>query len=435
MYGILPLTAGEDGRHNLAGSKTTVALGEKDREMLERLARMRTAQAQTVTRARILLLRDSGETLVSIAERVGLAVNSVRLCVTKYLEGGVERALSDGARSGRPREIDDADRAFVVDLACQRPADLGYAAELWTNDLLTAHVRKVAEAAGHPRLATVATGSVRDILADAQIKPHKMAYCCERRDPNFKAKMHNVLLLHEQLSLRFDEDGNLIPWEEGQEIHVLSYDEKPGIQAIANTAPDLRPGASAAPDPRPEAGGAGDAGGAGGRGTVRRDCEYRRLGTLSLLASIDLPAGEATPLAGETHKSSDHVEFLRIPDGKYPKGDLTQIVPGDVSARTSAETRRYLATVPGRLEFVSAPRHGSRPDLVEGLFSRTARQMLRGIRVSSKDEPEKRILRYFREADAEPVVCRWKWNLSDVDPTTEELVVDTLLPDGAGKAS
>ena len=419
------MTAGEDGRHNLAGSKTAVALGAEDREMLERLARMRTAQAQTVTRARILLLRDSGETLVSIAERVGLAVNSVRLCVTKYLEGGVERALSDGARSGRPREIDDADRAFVVDLACQRPADLGYAAELWTNDLLTAHVRKVAEAAGHPRLATVATGSVHNILADAQIKPHKMAYYCERRDPNFKAKMHNVLLLYKQLSFRFDEDGNLIPWEEGQEVHVLSYDEKPGIQAVANTAPDLRP----------EAGGAGDAGGAGGRGTVRRDYEYRRLGTLSLLASIDLLTGEATPLVSETHKSSDYVEFLKILDGKYPKGDLIRIVLDNVSVHTSAETRRYLATVPGRFEFVFTPRHGSWLNLVEGFFSKMTRQMLRGIRVSSKDELKERILRYFKEVNAEPVVYRWKWNLSDVDPTTEELVVDTLLPDGAGKAS
>ena len=417
--GIIPLTKGEDGRHNLAGSKTTVALGAEDREMLERLARMRTAQAQTVTRARILLLRDSGETLVSIAEKVGLAVNSVRLCVTKYLEGGVERALSDGARSGRPREIDDADRAFVVDLACQRPADLGYAAELWTNDLLTAHVRKTAEAAGHPRLATVATGSVHNILADAQIKPHKMAYYCERRDPNFKAKMHNVLLLHEQLSLRFDEDGNLIPWEEGQEIHVLSYDEKPGIQAIANTAPDLRP----------------EADDAGGRGTVRRDCEHGRLGTLSLLASIDLPAGEATPLAGETHKSSDYVAFLRILDGRYPKGDLIRIVLDNVSVHTSAETRRYLATVPGRFEFVFTPKHGSWLNLVEGFFSKMTRQMLRGIRVSSKDELRERILRYFKEVNADPVVYRWKWNLSDIDPTTEGLVVDTLLPDEADKAS
>ena len=151
---MLPPTAGEDGRHGLAGSKTAVALGTEDREMLERLARMRTAQAQAAARARILLLRDSGETLVPVAEKVGLAVNSVRLCVARYLEGGVEHALSDGARSGRPRETGDADRAFVVDLACQRPADLGHAAEPRTNDLLWAHAGKVAEAAGHPRLAT-----------------------------------------------------------------------------------------------------------------------------------------------------------------------------------------------------------------------------------------------------------------------------------------
>ena len=412
--GIIPLTKDEDGRHGLAGSKTTVALGAKDRERLERLARMRTAQAQTVTRARILLLRDSGETLVSIAEKVGLAVNSVRLCVTKYLEGGVEHALSDGARSGRPREIDDADRAFVVDLACQRPADLGYAAELWTNDLLWAHVRKVAEAAGHPRLATVATGTVHNILANAQLKLHKMTYYCERRDPNLEAKTRDVLLLHEQLSFRFDEDGHPVPWEKGQEARVLSHDEKPDTRDAREHCPDLRPVT-------------------GGRGTVRRDYEHGRLGTLSLLASIDLLTGEATPLVSETHKSSDYVEFLRILDGKYPKGDLIRIVLDNVSVHTSAETRRYLATVPGRFEFVFTPRHGSWLNLVEGLFSRMTRQMLRGIRVSSKDELKERILRYLEEVSAEPVVYRWRWDLSDIDPTAEELVVDTLLSDGADK--
>ena len=408
------MTKGEDGRHGLAGSKTTVALGAKDRERLERLARMRTAQAQTVTRARILLLRDSGETLVSIAEKVGLAVNSVRLCVTKYLEGGVEHALSDGARSGRPREIDDADRAFVVDLACQRPADLGYAAELWTNDLLWAHVRKVAEAAGHPRLATVATGTVHNILANAQLKLHKMTYYCERRDPNLEAKTRDVLLLHEQLPFRFDEDGHPVPWEKGQEARVLSHDEKPDTRDAHEHCPDLRPVA-------------------GGRGTVGRDYEHGRLGTLSLLASIDLLTGEATPLVSETHKSSDYVEFLRILDGKYPKGDLIRIVLDNVSVHTSAETRHYLTTVPGRFEFVFTPRHGSWLNLVEGLFLRMTRQMLRGIRVSSKDELKERILRYFKEVNAESVVYRWKWNLSDVDPTTEELVVDTPLSDGADK--
>ena len=151
---MLPPTGGEDGRHGLAGSKTAVALGAGDREMPGRLARMRTAQAQAAARARILLLRDSGETPGPVAERVVLAAGGVRPCAARYPGGGVERALSDGARSGRPREIDDADRAFVVDLACQRPADLGHSAEPRASDLPWAHAGKVAEAAGHPRLAT-----------------------------------------------------------------------------------------------------------------------------------------------------------------------------------------------------------------------------------------------------------------------------------------
>ena len=145
--------------------------------------------------------------------------------------------------------------------------------------------------------------------------------------------------------------------------------------------------------------------------------------------------GEVASLAGETHEGPDYAGFPGIPRGRYSKGDLIRIVLDDVSARTSAETRRYLATVLGRLEFVSAPRHGSWPDLVEGVFSKMIRQMPCGIRVSSKDEPEERILRYLEEVSAEPVVYRWRWNLSDIDPTAEELVVDTLLSDGAGKAS
>ena len=95
------------------------------------------------------------------------------------------------------------------------------------------------------------------------------------------------------------------------------------------------------------------------------------------------------------HKSPNHAGFLGITDGKYPRGDLTRVMPGDVSVHASAETRRYLATVPGRFEFVSAPRHGSRPDLVEGLLSRMARRTPRGVRVFSKDELKERILRHL----------------------------------------
>ena len=218
--------------------------------------------------------------------------------------------------------------------------------------------------------------------------------------------MHNVLLVYKQLSMQFDEDGNFIPWGDDKEtVHVLSYDEKPGIQAIATTSEDLLPD--------------------GKHSTINRDYEYRRLGTLSLLAGIDLQTGEAIPLLSETHNSKDYIEFLKILDSKYPKGDKIRLVLGNLKVQTSEETRTYLATVPRRFEFVFTPRHGSWLNMVEGFFSKMTKQMLRGIRVKSKAELAERIYQYFNEINEEPIVFHWKYRLDDID-VSEEPVVDTL---------
>ena len=218
--------------------------------------------------------------------------------------------------------------------------------------------------------------------------------------------MHNVLLVYKQLSIQFDKDGHLLPWEEDKEVvHVLFYDEKPGIQAIATTSEDLLP------DER--------------HGTINRDYEYKRLGTLSLLAGIDLQTGEAIPLISETHNSKDYIGFLKILDNKYPKGEKIRIVLDNLKVHTSEETRKYLATVPGRFEFVFTPKHGSWLNMVEGFFSKMTKQMLRGIRVKSKAELADRIYLYFDEINAEPVVFHWKYNLDDIN-VSEEVIVDTL---------
>jgi transposase len=161
-----------------------------------------------------------------------------------------------------------------------------------------------------------------------------------------------------------------------------------------------------------------------GHGARMRDYEYRRRGTLSLLAGIDLQTGEAIPLVSETHNSGDYVAFLKILDAKYPNGDRIRIAPDDLRVHTSQEARRYLATVPGRFEFVLAP-NGSWPDTVEGFLSKMTRQTLGGIRVESKEELKERIYRYFEEVNREPVVYRWKYRLDEVD-VSEDVVVDTL---------
>ena len=134
---------------------------------------------------------------------------------------------------------------------------------------------------------------------------------------------------------------------------------------------------------------------------------------------------EAIPLVSETHNSKDYIEFLKILDKKYPQGDKIRIVLDNLRVHTSEETRKYLATIPDRFEFVFTPKHGSWLNMIEGFFSKMTKQMLRGIRVKSKEELLKRIYLYFDEVNAEPVVFHWKYHLDDVD-VSEETVVDTL---------
>ena len=383
---------------------SSIELSNEEREYLKLQTRARTIQAQTVTRARILLLRADSVSIDAIADKVGLNRCSVMLCLKKFKEGGIENALFDAPGRGRNAEITDEEKAWIINIACQKPIDFGYAAETWTYAKLTSHINKTAEAAGYTRLSTIHKSTVNTILDEADIKPHKITYYCENRDPDFDSKMHNVLLVYKQLEMQFDESGKLIISEDTP-IHVLSYDEKPGIQAIATTSDDLMPDEK--------------------HSTINRDYEYKRLGTLSLLAAIDLQTGEAIPLVRDKHSSMEYIEFLKLLDDKYPKGDKLCIVLDNLKVHTSEATRKYLATVPGRFEFVFTPKHGSWLNMVEGFFSKMTRQMLRGIRVKSKEELTNRIYRYFAEINEEPIVFHWKYNLDDID-VSEEIIVDTL---------
>ena len=383
---------------------SSIELSNEEREYLKLQTRARTIQAQTVTRARILLLRADSVSIDAIADKVGLNRCSVMLCLKKFKEGGIENALFDAPGRGRNAEITDEEKAWIINIACQKPIDFGYATETWTYAKLTSHINKTAEAAGYTRLSTIHKSTVHTILDEADIKPHKITYYCENRDPNFDSKMHNVLLVYKQLEMQFDESGKLIISEDTP-IHVLSYDEKPGIQAIATTSDDLMPDEK--------------------HSTINRDYEYKRLGTLSLLAAIDLQTGEAIPLVRDKHSSTEYIEFLKLLDDKYPKGDKLRIVLDNLKVHTSEATRKYLATVPGRFEFVFTPKHGSWLNMVESFFSKMTRQMLRGIRVKSKEELTNRIYRYFVEINEEPIVFHWKYNLDDID-VSEEIIVDTL---------
>ena len=172
----------------------------------------------------------------------------------------------------------------------------------------------------------------------------------------------------------------------------LSYDEKPGIQAIESTSPDL--------PPIP-----------GKHSTFSRDSEYIRHGTLSLLAGIDLIDGQIHALVADRHKSKEFITFLQMLDLLYPDDVFIRIVLDNHSIHVSKETRSFLATKPNRFDLVFTPTHGSWLNIIESLFAKMAKTFLRGLRVESKEDLRKRIIAWIGEINAFPVQFKWKYGL------------------------
>jgi transposase len=165
------------------------------------------------------------------------------------------------------------------------------------------------------------------------------------------------------------------------------YDEKPGIQALANVTPDA----------------------AGGR-----DQEYRRQGTLSLLAGIDLYDGHILGLVRERHRSKEFIEFLALADAYYPPDWKIRIILDNHSSHLSKETMGWLKGKPNRFSFIYSPKHGSWLNVIEVFFRKMTRAFLRSLRVTSTTELKQTIEKYLDELNAAPVVFRWKYKLDEV---------------------
>jgi transposase len=370
--------------------RARLILTAESRAELATISQSQTRPARAVERARVLLAYADGQSVSSIARDLATNRPKVERCIDKALQFGVDRALEDLPGRGRDAVITAEARAWVLALACMKPKELGYSYELWTTRLLAGHVRKHCRASGHPSLARLGRGTVSKILAKGVIKPHKVRYYVEKRDPDFDAKMVQVLCVYKEVAL-LREAGRDV----SSMIAILSYDEKPGIQAIGTTSVDL----PAVPGKYP---------------TIMRDYEYVRRGTLSLMAGIDLLTGMVHGLPVDRHRSREFVQFLKIVDSAYPKTATIRMILDNHSAHISKETRGYLASVPNRFDFVFTPKHGSWLNIVETFFAKMAHTFLRGIRVESKQELRDRLLKYLDEVNAEPVVFRWRWTSGSI---------------------
>jgi hypothetical protein len=224
-----------------------------------------------------------------IAATLRIDRQRVTHCARQVLAVGPLKAIDDLPRSGRRPEITEAARTWLISEACVKAKERGYPHELWVQCLL-GDPPEHGPATGHTGLAEPAPSTVHEKLNSQPVKPHKVRSYLQRRDPAFEERKAEVLEVHAAAEML-----RRIPATD-RPVAALSYDEKPGIKAIATTAPAL--------PPTP-----------GKHATVQRDDEYKRLGTLTLSAAVGL----VNVVTGR-HRSREFIAFLERLDAYYPAG-------------------------------------------------------------------------------------------------------------------
>jgi transposase len=369
-----------------------LSIGDEELARLVSMTRSRTEPASRVERARMLLAYRQEPSFFAVGRALGVHHQTVQRCVGRALAYGAMAALDDRPRPGKEPSITAEAKAWLVSLACRKAKEMGYPHELWTTRLLARHAREHGPVEGHACLGKLVQGTVCKILNEQEVKPHKVRYYLERRDPEFKAKMAEVLCIYREVRI-IKQIAAASKRKPSDAVAIVSYDEKPGIQAIATTAPDLPP------EP-------------GMHATFARDHEYKRQGTVSLLAGIDLLTGTVHALVKDRHRSREFIEFLELLDAAYPAHTAIKLILDNHSAHISKETKAWLADQPaGRFDFTFTPKHGSWLNLVEGFFSKLARSVLRHIRVASKQELKDRITAAMDEFNRNPVAHTWSYKL------------------------
>src|ERR1700751_2840520 len=295
-----------------------------DRKRLEQLVSDRNTPQKVVWRARIVLAASEGMAANAIAATVGKSVLTVRRWRRRYGAVGVDGLVKDATRPPRRKPLAPEQINAVVNKTLhEKPANATH----WS-------VRSMAAATGLSR------SSIQRIWKAHQLKPHRVKTFKVSRDRRFVEKVEDVVGLY------------LNPPDKAL---VLSVDEKSQIQALDSTQPGL---------PMKK----------GGAGTMTHD--YKRNGTTTLFAALDVATGTVIGECLPRHRSKEFLKFLKkIDQQTLPYLDLHLIVDNYATHKTPA-VQRWLKRHPRfKLHFI--PTSSSWLNLVERLFAEITRQQIR----------------------------------------------------------
>jgi len=340
-------------------SNVAVVLSKRDRTELEIRGRSRSARADDVRRARLIIMLAEGETFDAVQQELDCSRTYITRWKSRFLQGGLA-SLYPRYRGRKVTALTPAMEARILAATKRKPDD---GSTHWST-------RRLADKLG------VTHTLVQRAWARAGIKPHRIKRYMRSNDPEFEKKAADVIGLY------------LNP---PQHAVVFCVDEKTAIQALDRLDPvlPLSPGR-----------------------LERHGFEYYRHGTLSLYAALNTRNGTVLGQTVERHTSAEFVAFLGAIVATQPKGKEIHVILDNLSAHKTQRVQQFLADHSNvRLHYT--PTYSSWLNQVEIWFSKIERQVIaRGIFTSVKDLSRK-LMRYIRLYNRAPKPIKWTYR----DPT------------------
>jgi transposase len=309
----------------VARAAATIELSEEERLVLRGVLRTPSVSQQQALRARIVLRAAEGASNTQIAHEVGVSLPTVGLWRRNFCERRLE-GLRDAPRSGRPRQIDDDQVKRVLAKTLEPPPD---GCTHWS-------IRRLAEATG------ISPTTVHRIWREHKHKPHQVRSFKFSNDPQLVEKVIDVVGLY------LDPPNGAL---------VLGVDEKAQIQALDRTQPTLPMKSGKA---------------------QRMTHDYKRNGTTSLYAALEIATGEVTGTSYRRHTHQEFLAFLNTLVKAFPRKPL-HVVLDNSSTHSTPEVKRWLERHK-RAHFHFTPTGASWLNMVEIWFSiLTKQQVRRGV--------------------------------------------------------
>jgi transposase len=323
------------------------------RQRLLEIVTRPSAPAGLVRRCRVVLLTDDGVSPTEIAQRLDLTREAVSRIRRRFLDGGFDGLLDQPKAGRKDHAVQPAVVEQIVELAMSPPPA---GRSRWTTRLLAKQVG-------------LTSGTVSDLLRKHGLKPHLVRTYKVSRDPEFVAKVRDVVGLY------LNPPTNAV---------VLSVDEKTSIQALERTQLPLPLRSGRA---------------------VRHTHDYKRHGVVDLYAALEVATGRVTHRVTETHTASDFIGFMKSVARAYPTQELHVIMDNSSSHSTPA-VKAWLAANP-RVRFHFTPTSASWLNQVEGWFGILGKQSLSKTGFGSKAALKAHLVAYLRDWNKHPTAFEW----------------------------